>query len=220
MDHPTPPAPGIPGAPGAPGVSALPAGEREVADVETLKALADPLRLAILRVLTGAGPEPLAVKEIAAALGEAPSKLYRHIRQLEQTGLITVAATRLVSGILESRYLAAQRSLRLSREFLGPSAEHPEALDALLAAIDAHRAEFRAAALAGRIDLGSPAAETAGPTSAFAHATLRLAPDRQLELTRRLRSVLAEFRAEEESTSPDAVEVTLFSLLYAARAKD
>ena len=86
-----------------------------VGDVETLKALADPTRMAILSVLTRSADLPvMSVKEVAAELGEPPTKLYRHVRQLEEAGLIRVAATRMVSGILEQRYQACLRDLRFS----------------------------------------------------------------------------------------------------------
>ena len=86
-----------------------------VGDVETLKALADPTRMAILSVLARSRDLPvMSVKELAAELGEPQTKLYRHVRQLEEAGLIKVAATRMVSGILEQRYQACLRDLRFS----------------------------------------------------------------------------------------------------------
>jgi DNA-binding transcriptional ArsR family regulator len=86
-----------------------------VEDVETLKALADPTRMAILSVLTRSRDLPvMSVKELAAELGQPQTKLYRHVRQLEEVGLIRVAATRMVSGILEQRYQACLRDLRFS----------------------------------------------------------------------------------------------------------
>src|SRR5690348_7239748 len=72
---------------------------RTVDDVEVLKALADPTRIAILAALMKAGRDLpiMSVKELAAELGQPQTKLYRHVRQLEAAGLIKVAATRLVS---------------------------------------------------------------------------------------------------------------------------
>ncbi|MER5638829.1 helix-turn-helix domain-containing protein [Kitasatospora sp. NPDC002227] len=194
-----------------------PAREREVDDVETLKALADPLRLAILGVLTRHGRDARSVKQVAAELGESPSKLYRHVRQLEKVGLIAVAGTRLVSGIVESRYVAAQRSLRLSRAILqGTPGEQPEALDTLLAALDATRAELRDHFLAGRIDLGAPRDGSAGLPTALGHFTLRVSPERYLRLTGQLWALLDELAGEGDCPDEHAVDITLFSLLYAA----
>lgn len=135
--------------------------EREIKDVATLKALADPVRLAILNALYKREPSPLSVKEIAAELGDTPTKLYRHIKQLEQVGLIMVAETRLVSGIVESRYRNAQKSLRLAPEvFADETSKRPEVLGALLAAMDLVRSDFELKYLTDRLEL--PPGRTAG----------------------------------------------------------
>ncbi|MGW4803352.1 helix-turn-helix domain-containing protein [Kitasatospora sp. NPDC004272] len=183
--------------------------EREVTDVATLKALADPLRLAVLGVLMKRDPEPASVKEVAAELDEAPTKLYRHVKQLEQAGLVYVAETRLVSGIVESRYRSAQHSLRLSPQVFAEGGEQPAVLEAVLAAMELVRSEFQRYFLAGRVDM-SPE-QRAGK---FAHASFRLSPQRLRRLRERLDEALDEVLAEGDSTGPDAVEATLFALLY------
>lgn len=189
--------------------------ERQVDDVATLKALADPIRLAIMGTLMGGEDAARTVKEIAAAIDEPPTKLYRHIKQLEQAHLIRVAGTRLVSGIVESRYAAAQESLRLSRElFSADSSARPEALDAVLAAIDWVRDEFRAGVVDGRIDFSAPADGSAGPPSQFSRFAMRLEPERVVRLRRELGELLDELAAEGNSTAPDAIDVTLLTLLY------
>ena len=114
-------------------------GVREIDSVEELRALADPVRLAILsaldtRVPDGALPV-MSVKELAQRLGEPQTKLYRHVKQLEAAGLIEVAATRMVSGILEQRYRARQRDLRLSAALFQRHADESEA--AVRSAFDA-----------------------------------------------------------------------------------
>jgi DNA-binding transcriptional ArsR family regulator len=96
-----------------------------VDDAATLKALADPLRIEILRTLmhTFQPMRVMSVKELAEELGEPQTKLYRHVRQLEAAGLVRVAASRLVSGILEQRYQACQSSLEFGPGALGSRAE-------------------------------------------------------------------------------------------------
>ncbi|MFJ4093759.1 ArsR/SmtB family transcription factor [Kitasatospora sp. NPDC089913] len=188
--------------------------ERRVEDAATLKALADPLRLAILDVLmAAAGTGPLTAKEIAAALDEPQTKLYRHIKQLEKAGLIRVAGTRLVSGIVESRYGPAQESLRLAPEiFSSDSPTRNDAYDAMLAAMDRVRGDFRADATAGRVDFSR---DGSGALSGlFSHFTYRVAPERLIRLRRQLVAVFDELHAEGNSVAEDAVDVTLFTLLY------
>ncbi|MFF7454765.1 ArsR/SmtB family transcription factor [Kitasatospora sp. NPDC008115] len=206
------------------GPAAVPASavlkERRVADAATLKALADPLRLAILDVLMDASASgPLTAKEIAAALDEPQTKLYRHIKQLEKAGLVRVAETRLVSGIVESRYAPAQASLRLAPEIFAPgSPTRGDAYDAMLAAMDRVRAEFRAHAVADRIDFTtSRDAAPTGLPGMFSHFTYRLTPARMLRLRGQLDEIFNELNAEGESDAEDAVEATLFTLLYGVR---
>jgi DNA-binding transcriptional ArsR family regulator len=113
-------------------------GVREIDSVEGLRALADPVRLAILSALgevTNGELPVMSVKELAQHLGEPQTKLYRHVKQLEAAGLIEVAATRMVSGILEQRYRARQRDLRLSAGLFRQHADETEA--AVRSAFDA-----------------------------------------------------------------------------------
>jgi DNA-binding transcriptional ArsR family regulator len=114
-----------------PGAAAEPVATRAIDDVESLRAMADPIRLAILTALMEPvnGELPImSAKELAAHLGESQTKLYRHIRQLEAAGLIKVAATRMVSGILEQRYQACQRDLSFGSGFLREHADESEGM--------------------------------------------------------------------------------------------
>ncbi|MGW4897745.1 ArsR/SmtB family transcription factor [Kitasatospora sp. NPDC004240] len=189
--------------------------ERQVEDVATLKALADPMRLAILGALMSAEGGELTAKGIAAALGEPQTKLYRHIRQLEKTGLIAVSGTRLVSGIVESRYVAAQESLRLAPGmFAADSPARAEAYDAVLAGVDRVREDFRSKLLSGRLDLSLPKDGSAGPPSLFSQFELKLTPERVARLRLQLVKVFDELLAEGNSEGPEAVDVTMLTLLY------
>ncbi|MFD0347930.1 winged helix-turn-helix domain-containing protein [Kitasatospora aburaviensis] len=197
-------------------------------DVATLKALADPLRLAILGALGSARSQPgpgggsLTAKELAAALAEPQTKLYRHIKQLEKAGLIRVAGTRLVSGIVESRYAVAHDSVRLSSEiFSAGSPARSEAHDAMLAAVDRVRGDFHAKAASGRLDPSAPRDGSAGPPSLFAHSELRISQDRLVRLRSRLAEVFDELFTEvrngPQEEAEDAVDVTVLTLLYGVR---
>ena len=74
-----------------------------IENLETLKVVADPLRL---RILDAFGDKPHTVKQIAKVLEIPPNKLYYHVNMLEEHGLIRVVNTRLVSGIVEKTYRA------------------------------------------------------------------------------------------------------------------
>jgi hypothetical protein len=133
-----------------------PAREVVIADLETLRVVADPLRMQILEVTLEAART---VKEIAATLRTTPSKLYYHVNMLDEHGLLRVAGTRIVSGIIEKRYRAAARSLRPAAVLLDPTgAGHDEVVDLLLSSIlDTTRRDLdtiRAAVGSGIIDVG------------------------------------------------------------------
>ncbi|WP_316523456.1 ArsR/SmtB family transcription factor [Kitasatospora brasiliensis] len=192
--------------------------ERQVSDVAVLKALADPLRLAILGALQASEGRPLTAKELAAALDEPQTKLYRHIKQLEKAGLVLVAGTRLVSGIVESRYRVAQASIRLAPGmFTADSPTRSDAYDAVLAAMDRVRADFRARIAGGRLDFGRPADGSGPPSGLFADFTLRLGPERFERLRSQLAEIFDELNEEPPSTAEDALDVTAFTLLYGLR---
>lgn len=92
---------------------------RTVTDVDTIKALADTTRLAILRALSR-DRVPKSAKELAEDLDEPQTKLYRHLKVLQEAGLIEAAETRVVSGIVETKYRSMQAGLSID-----PS-EHPD----------------------------------------------------------------------------------------------
>jgi DNA-binding transcriptional ArsR family regulator len=188
---------------------------RLVDDVATLKALADPVRLAILSALRRHDPQPLTAKELATELDEPQTKLYRHLKQLEKVELIEVAGTRLVSGIVESRYRTRQLELSLAVSiFAAGTPERPEALAALLASMDAFRRDFERDFLNDRIDLTLP---EEGVPGVFSHSTFRLSPERAARLSAGLRELLAEATSDEVGPEEDGVEVNLLAILYTER---
>ncbi len=93
-----------------------------ISDLETLKVLADPLRLSILEYLV----KPSTVKRIAEKLDKPPTKLYYHFNLLEQHGLIQLVDTRIVSGIIEKHYQASARSYQVARGLLAPGSTEQE----------------------------------------------------------------------------------------------
>ena len=84
-------------------------------DLDTLKALAEPLRL---RIHTEMTEGPRTVKELAGLLDVPQTRLYYHVKILERHGLIRVASRRVVSGIEERTYEATARSTTVSTNLL------------------------------------------------------------------------------------------------------
>jgi DNA-binding transcriptional ArsR family regulator len=118
------------------------AGVRTVESAEALKAMGDPLRLRVLQLLMVSltSQRTWSVKEIAAELGQPVTKLYHHVKLLEAADLIADVETRVVSGIVEHRYRAKQRSLRFDDQmfFASPEMRH-ESITQIAAVLDSTR---------------------------------------------------------------------------------
>jgi DNA-binding transcriptional ArsR family regulator len=102
----------------------VPREEFVVDDLDTLKVLADPLRLRIRELML----EPTTVKQVAAALDLPPTKLYYHINLLEKHGLIVLVDTRVVSGIIEKHYQVAAQNVRVAKHLLSSPENNSEGL--------------------------------------------------------------------------------------------
>jgi DNA-binding transcriptional ArsR family regulator len=197
---------------------------RLVEDLDTLRVLADPLRLAILRVVmkdAQVRPRLLSVKEIAEELGEPQTKLYRHIKQLEGVGVIRDADTRVVSGIIEHRYAPGQRELRIDGGMLGAMAEE-DGGTAVAAVFDSFRDEFVRLIRRGEVRLW-PSADEGDRDDDFTRSRLaslssKIPASRAADFHRRLGEVLREF--EQLERAEDGVEVNLFAAWFVPRTAD
>jgi DNA-binding transcriptional ArsR family regulator len=194
-------------------VEAEPSAVRNVNDVEMLKALADPTRQAILVALMKPGRDlpVMSVKELAAELGEPQTKLYRHVRQLEAAGLIRVAGTRLVSGILEQRYQACQRDLTLDRGFLREHADESEA--AVQALLERYREGFFAAFRADQLPADDIPAEESYRKPVLFYADLKLPPAKAAELVSKLKDIMDSLK-DDQAGDPDGVTLNLLLGCY------
>jgi DNA-binding transcriptional ArsR family regulator len=189
--------------------------ERTNSDVETLKALSDPVRLRILETMVQAPDEDWTVKRIATALEVGPTKLYHHIGILEERGFIRPAGQRVVSGIIETRYRIAQLSVRLDRSLLAGGAADDTAAafdDVLRTIFDTAREDVGRALRAGRMALESDRADAGGM---LRQDLTRLSPARSAELRRRLTDLLNEFEADADGDeAPDAHPVGVLVAMY------
>jgi DNA-binding transcriptional ArsR family regulator len=186
---------------------------RTVDDVEVLKAMADPTRLAILSALMKSGRDlpVMSVKELAAELGEPQTKLYRHVKQLEAAGLIRVAGTRLVSGILEQRYQACQRDLTLARGFLYEHADESELV--VQAVLDRYFDGFRAAFRADRLPENETPAEEDYRKPVLFYSDLKLSPAQAAELVGQLKEIM-DSQKHDGTEDPDGVTLNLLIGCY------
>ncbi|HYZ93800.1 MAG TPA: helix-turn-helix domain-containing protein [Actinomycetota bacterium] len=157
-----------------------------IKDLETLKALADPLRVRFLLELTYG---PRTVKDVAKALGVRPTRLYYHLRILEKHGLVRVAARRMVSGIEERSYETTARSWTFDKSLM--------AADIVRTGIVKSMFDVTAAELELVLDREPDALgddRSIVPTLVFTR--LLLDPDDLEEFVRRMDSVMEDFSSD------------------------
>lgn len=79
----------------------------KIRDLEQVRLLSDPLKL---RLLQAFAESPKTTKQAAAELGEAVTKLYRHVDALHDSGLLEVVGEKQKRGTIERTFRAvAQR---------------------------------------------------------------------------------------------------------------
>lgn len=80
-------------------------------ELDQIKAIADPLRLKILHVLS---EKSMTTKQVGERLGENVNKLYHHVETLESVDLIKLTHTKRNRGTLEKYYKAVAKHFTLS----------------------------------------------------------------------------------------------------------
>ena len=158
---------------------------RREATPEEAKAMANPLRLRILRLCLH---ESLTNKELAARLGKDPGTLLHHVRTLVDSGFLAADPVRTgAHGALEKPYRATGKSWTLSVT---------DSPDGNLAMIDAFRDEV---------------SETSDASVDLTRIAFRLRPRAAKELKRRMAALVEEFI---ERDDPDGEPWGLFIGLH------
>jgi DNA-binding transcriptional ArsR family regulator len=173
---------------------------RTVTDVETIKALADSTRLSILRALSR-DRVPKSAKELAEELGEPQTKLYRHLKVLLEADLIEVAETRVVSGIVETKYRAAQSSVTID-----PTVHPNETREVMARIIGDNLADYRARFLR-QIETAvyADGVEEAKKHGMLMNLSATLPPEVAVDFQRRLEALVKEF--DDCPRDPDGVRM-------------
>ena len=187
-----------------------PEGTLEVRDLDRLRLLADPLRL---RLVHAFAEKARTTKQVADLLGLPATRLYHHVAQLADAGLIRLTATRPVRGTVEKYYRAVARRFVASPGAFAKGAE-ADAVGRLAAqVIDQARADVEV--LRARTTAGDADAEACEPL--LARATVIAPRQRLVELRDRMLEWLAELEAmededgdrETEESTPLAYSLTL-----------
>lgn len=105
------PAPRARTAPSAAVRGAAAAADRRRATQE-LRALAHPLRLKLLEAFARG---PRTTMQVAAEMGEPPTRLYHHVNALATAGILRLKSTRQVRGTTEKYFEVAKRRIGVTR---------------------------------------------------------------------------------------------------------
>ncbi len=183
-------------------------------DLETLKVLADPLRIHIVELVT---PAPRTVKQVASVLNMPPTKLYYHIKQLEERSLIRVVDTRIVSGIVEKQYQAAALSYRVNHELFSLTSQAgKEGLNVMLTGLfDDTREDIRTSVEADILDVSADQGDDKplNRSLLISRHTLYLKPADAEEFYRRLKGLVREYTeadVEGDESNPYGLLVALY----------
>jgi len=187
-----------------------------VNDLETLKVLADPLRLQIIELMTPVGRT---VKQIAAELNLPPTKLYYHIKQLEERTLIHVVDTRIVSGILEKQYQAAALSYRVNKALFSLTAQAgKEGLNVMLTGLfEDTKEDIQSSVEAEVIDVaaGENDDEALHRSLLISRNTLYMSPEQAEAFYKRLRALVREYLRAEDRIGPTKADEQSYGLMIA-----
>jgi DNA-binding transcriptional ArsR family regulator len=120
-------------------------------DLDTLKALSEPTRVAIIELLT----EPRSVTQLAAALAVPRTRLYHHIELLQSKRLIKQVEERRVGALTERVYALTANVYRPSASLLSRGDEDSR-LDAVTTLVfDTTKSDLRRAIAAGDAQVGA-----------------------------------------------------------------
>ena len=186
-----------------------------VHSIETLKAISDPLRLSLLDEIGLANDreELRTVRQLADSLQTTPHKLYYHMHMLETHGLIRVADTQIISGIIEKHYALSARRIQVAEELFnsgGPSAAKSASAVALFdAAARSVRTDFITLMESTKADRAHLAVFD-GRGAHFTRERVRMSAAKARAFQRRLLALTEEF----SNTTDDAPEAqAVYTLL-------
>lgn len=172
-----------------------PQSEFVIEDIDTLRAISDPLRIRLLELMA----QPQTAKEIATQLGVGKTKLYYHLNLLEKHGIIRVVRTRVVSGIIEKSYQVAAFSFRPAKELLLRGDEgKTQGLAIVESILDATRADLAHSLKTGQVALGKEA-ET--KQLMLGRVVMSLTPEQAANFYERFEALLTEVSQYEKPTT-------------------
>lgn len=182
-----------------------------ISDLGVLRVLSDGLRLQLIEAFGRTRGVPRSVKEVAREIGQSATKLYYHVNLLEENGLLVVAESRLVSGILEKKYIPAARQYTVDKELLrtaegaAGSEGHTVLGQAIETVLHTTADDFKRALATGKAVIGDDAAPRR--RSVLSKSTLRLRPEDAAKVIELLESLIRT--KDDEHPDADTYGLTL-----------
>jgi len=180
-----------------------------IANLETLRVLTDPLRMRLMSAFADQPDTPVTVKQLANQLEVRPTRLYYHVNLLEEHGLIKVASSRVVSGIIEKSYIPAARSINIDQELLKVSPAGREATAATIQAL----MQATAVEISAGIDAAAMATEDDRRQMQIGKSGAHLSPEAHAEFFKRLNELTDEF-VDKYGTRDQPANRALFVAYY------
>ncbi len=185
---------------------------RELRTVQELRAASHPLRASVLRLMK---EKERSVKELCDILGETTTRLYYHVRQLENAGLVHLVRTEKRGRSILKYYRASAMVYTIPFDMLQ---EHPESPEAMAGVnMEAMLVELGAADV--RHALSSGVRSITVDEYSVARFLVRTTPERVREFTRKLEELLVEFANsdQEDGTVRYSMTSALVPVDYARR---
>lgn len=185
----------------------------EIDSLETLKVITDEKRLQILEILAH---KPATVKVLAQAMGLPPTKLYYHIKLLEEHSLIRVVDTQIVSGIVEKTYRARACQLGISASLLRLTDGSLEAtVDLVGVVLDQAKADLKRSLNVGRLKISAEDAEQLGEIGMLMNRKINLTKAQADYLQQELTRLFKELPTEaDQQDNPDAHPYSVLFMFF------
>jgi DNA-binding transcriptional ArsR family regulator len=170
-------------------------GVHELTDLEQLRALSDPLRVLLFRLLR---EREQTVKELCDQLGESSTRLYYHVGELERVGLVRLVRTEARAGIVQKYYRSIARLLYVPFTLFQQGPDSAEAR----AAVEWYGVMLEQAIVDLRRALRDNIQDTDPETIFATRNFIRVTPAKARELVARLNALQEEIIAADDPAGP------------------
>ncbi len=164
-----------------------------------LKAVSDPPRLNIIERIAN---EALTVRQVAARLGQPPTRLYYHVAELEKAGLVSLVDTRVKSGIVEKYYRTSAGHITIDHKLLNAGGDQETAVRDLLSMVfDATAQEITRSLAAGLVNWQDVSAGK-GTGMILSRSMFHIRRENLPRLVEKFKALLEELAGDEQQPGP------------------